>query len=1163
MGQSSQLPPADVLKQREIPLTCGSDFYRQVQAQNDPSLTQRQDQVDQAIYLDLDHQNTLPGAQKQGAVYTIPVVVHLIHAGFPISNQQVLDAIEQLNQAFRNLGPYNQGVGADVEIEFCLAQRDTNGNLTNGITRTITNLANVNMATQDLQMKNLSRWDPTRYLNIWVVNHIFGNGSVAGYATLPGAHGLPVDGIVIDNEYFGTRFQNSSVLAHEAGHYLGLYHTFEGRCPNNNCLLDGDQVCDTPPDTTQFENYYCGIAHNSCTSDADDLSVNNPFRPVNMGGLGDQPDLSQNYMDYEYLHCLAMFTDGQKNRMRSALTGTRSSLLGQNVCSSPCALGTTAAFSPTVSNLNIGGQSIFINASTNATNYVWKVGGGIFSTNFNSVYTFSNVGTYTITLIASNGTDCIDSVSHTVVVSCSTIADFSTSTDSIVPPGAIAFTDASTNANNIEWVLDGVSLGGASSVLPNFNTPGIFQMQLIAHGGNCSDTTNHRPVYAGVCEPLRNNIWNFGQFAGLDFTSGTPVSNGGHSMFAYEDCQTMCDPQGNLLFYCNGGPGNFNMIGGVWNRNHQLMPNGLLDPSSGCTSAAASALSIPRPGVPNQYYLFTNGCSEFWPPELKYHIVDMTMDGGLGDIVQKNTLVTSDVFEEMAITRHCNGKDYWLLTHNRSDFAFKSYQVTQNGIFAVNTTPPPNNTGVGGMGKFAPNSSYYAKAQVNNVHLFPFDNASGILGTKLVLPVNFRALSVVFSPDSRYLYASGRTLGGTHHVARWDLQATNIAASFTTVSTRQGVNLLYSTHFGPDGKIYVNVIGETALSVIDVPNAPAGANDVDWYSVSTAPYLTELSLPVSIPHYYWNPEPVISGPDSVCLGPQSFFLSRNACANGEVVWDYRGGGTITSMGPTGIAIQFSSQGTDTLIVGDVGKCASFFDTLVVNISIEPLPMRADTAICLGDSLLLTAGNDPGGYVWQDGSSGNTHWATTPGIYWAEPASNITCYGRGSVLIGEANVPIPEVNLGEDTVLCDNETLLLTAPLGPFTYLWQDGSTDSTFLATGPGTYGVTLTNSCGDTRTDSITIDLCVSIEEQLLNDLIVYPNPNSGSFFVDFGAPLGANCSFRLMDVRGRSVGQLVQEWQTPNRVIRLATEGLAAGLYALEIRVGEHVTYRKVEIW
>ncbi|MCI5083633.1 MAG: M43 family zinc metalloprotease, partial [Saprospiraceae bacterium] len=246
------------------------------------------------------------------ALYTLPVVVHVIHQGGAenISDAQVLQAIDDLNAAFANAGYYDQGTGLDTEIQFCLAQRDPDGNPTSGINRVNNALTSLTLETQDVAMKDLSRWNPLEYINIWVVGEICSSSvgcGVAGYAFFPSSHGMPEDGLVVESNYFGNSQANSAVLVHEMGHYLGVYHTFQNGCTNNDCLSDGDRVCDTPPDQSTVP-VPCGQSVNTCSSDVNAADPNNPFTT-------DQNDMYWNYMDYGDVDCYSAFTPGQTDRM--------------------------------------------------------------------------------------------------------------------------------------------------------------------------------------------------------------------------------------------------------------------------------------------------------------------------------------------------------------------------------------------------------------------------------------------------------------------------------------------------------------------------------------------------------------------------------------------------------------------------------------------------------------------------------------------------------------------------------------------------------------------------------------------------------------------------------------------------------------------------------
>src|SRR5690606_17158981 len=141
--------------------------------------------------------------------------------------------------------------------------------------------------------------------------------AVAGFAAYPAAHGTALDGIVIESTVFTSgNCDLFKVLVHETGHYFNLLHTFEGGCKNDDCLSDGDRVCDTPPDNNQdfYPSNPCksmGIM-NSCSSDVNLTDPNNPFSI-------DQNDLTDNFMDYAPTECAKYFTSGQVTRMHAAI----------------------------------------------------------------------------------------------------------------------------------------------------------------------------------------------------------------------------------------------------------------------------------------------------------------------------------------------------------------------------------------------------------------------------------------------------------------------------------------------------------------------------------------------------------------------------------------------------------------------------------------------------------------------------------------------------------------------------------------------------------------------------------------------------------------------------------------------------------------------------
>ncbi|MBK7810316.1 MAG: gliding motility-associated C-terminal domain-containing protein [Saprospiraceae bacterium] len=302
---------------------CGFDYLHQNLLLKDPIYRQSVLNLNQQIYQ--RSQLALQESKAFSAMYVLPVVIHivsppgtLIGSGNNITDQQVEIGLEFLNQAFSNSGPFISAKGVDAGIQFCLAKRDPQGRPTNGITRHESALTNDPMcqpgtnSNSDGQIKQIVSWDCKKYINIWLVTDLF-NGTfgcgLAGYAYFPGAP-CSVDGIVQEARYWNT-IGGTVVTAHELGHYLGLHHTFNGGCQNNDCMLDGDLVCDTPPDNSAS---FSACNTNSCATDLPDLVDDN-----------------DNFMDYS--NCRpAHFTNGQKNRMIAALEISRSGLISSDGC---------------------------------------------------------------------------------------------------------------------------------------------------------------------------------------------------------------------------------------------------------------------------------------------------------------------------------------------------------------------------------------------------------------------------------------------------------------------------------------------------------------------------------------------------------------------------------------------------------------------------------------------------------------------------------------------------------------------------------------------------------------------------------------------------------------------------------------------------------------
>lgn len=262
----------------------------------------------------------------QDQIYTIPVVVHVVWKDSQenISNEKIAEQLTVLNRDFRRLNceiplieTEFQSLAADVGFEFCLATTDPDGQPTNGITRTMTNIDDIGKSIHPSSDKRriyytdlggADAWDTGQYLNIWVCD--MGDNGESGFGSRPGVNIQEEDGVLCDPRYFGYTstpgHQLGRTLTHETGHYFDLVHIWG---TSSDCS-DDDGVEDTPLQTGPH--FGCGEEVGVCP--------------------GVTAVMTMNFMDYLDDDCMALFTEGQKARMIAAVTGPRNTLWQTSKC---------------------------------------------------------------------------------------------------------------------------------------------------------------------------------------------------------------------------------------------------------------------------------------------------------------------------------------------------------------------------------------------------------------------------------------------------------------------------------------------------------------------------------------------------------------------------------------------------------------------------------------------------------------------------------------------------------------------------------------------------------------------------------------------------------------------------------------------------------------
>jgi len=597
---------------------------------------------------------------------------------------------------------------------------------------------------------------------------------------------------------------------------------------------------------------------------------------------------------------------------------------------------------------------------------------------------------------------------------------------------------------------------------------------------------------SGFCQG-ESNIWYFGNFAGLDFNGGAPVAISGSNMSTVEGCATISDSNGVLLMYTDGSD--------IWDANHAIMPNGsgLL----GTFSATQSSIIVPRPGNPSSiYYVFTvdnnagiNG--------LRYSEVDMALNCGLGDVVAltKNTLLQTPVTEKLSAVRHANGEDVWVLAHDWGNSDYLAYLVSSAGISStpiVSTVGMPHSgatqASIGYM-KFSIDGSKVATVNTlgDSIEVFDFDNSTGILSNPLSWPAGFvDPYGVEFSPNGKILYVSGWFgSGGVHQYDLLAGSSTAIAASTIKLSPNN-TPVYGALQLGPDGKIYAAkhtwgwMLG--SIAAIHSPNSLGVSANFDDFAVFISSGLCHVGLPSFIQSSILSPQEIAA--NDTCFGDSALLEITNTSGVDSVQWNFGDPLSGSLNNATGLSVlhAFIAPGQYTITAIVHSNQGTTVDTLIDSITIHEMPivyLGADTTLCEGASITLAPPSITGStYSWQDASTNSTYNVTTANTYWVDVTMD-NCTSRDSVVVTYNS--LPAVDLGNDTIICIHDSILLTASTVGDSYLWSTNATDPTVVVSDAGIYWLEITtNNC--THADTLILSITDAPNIQLAADTTVCP---------------------------------------------------------------------------
>jgi gliding motility-associated-like protein len=475
----------------------------------------------------------------------------------------------------------------------------------------------------------------------------------------------------------------------------------------------------------------------------------------------------------------------------------------------------------------------------------------------------------------------------------------------------------------------------------------------------------------GFYAQLQNSHWTFGFNARVDFSSTPPSGMTNSALYSAEQCATVSDEtSGQLLFFTDGQS--------VWNANNQTMPNGFNLFGGAFQSCTQGPVIVPFPEDPKKYYIFTMDDLEYDVPQLdnglRYTVVDMTLNNGLGDVdpLQKNIFLTDFLSEKMTVVRSEAIRGYWVIVHKKESNQFLAYKVDGCG---VDPTPVSSNVGtllLGANSNFDPRMPFYGSMKANRagnriampiddsklIDFYSFDAATGQLFDPITVEVTdntpgspIRKYGCSFSPDGSMFYY-------TNNISVYQLKLTtydsiNIASSHTLVATPSDPT--FQIEEGQDGKLYVAIGGSNVLDAINSPNS----SFCDYTSNAvTLNGLCMLGLPGRVHERNFSSPTITYSPDS-CLQSNIAFSIASSLPINQISWNFGdpnsgASNTSTSINPTH---EFSDLASYQITAIVEFNC--YTDTITQNITVFDCPEEevADSIIPFEFPNVISPNND--------------------------------------------------------------------------------------------------------------------------------------------------------------------------------------------------------------
>lgn len=565
------------------------------------------------------------------------------------------------------------------------------------------------------------------------------------------------------------------------------------------------------------------------------------------------------------------------------------------------------------------------------------------------------------------------------------------------------------------------------------------------------------------------NNWIFGLSNWMDFNTD-PVTvdiTPNFNFFAERSSVSMSDEEGNLLFYSDGFS--------IFDKNHGVMLNGIIQAN---TSVTHPIFVIPKPGSDQSYYMIINS-SGFAGPFLHWIEIDLTLNGGLGDVVPDvGEIILDNPTGKITAVLHANLTDIWVVSHEINSNNYHTWLATENGI---STTSIISSVGSdilesdfnsqNGQIKTSHDGNRIVAANqgINTVEVFNFNRNLGTLSNGLILTNFFGPNGIELSPTGRFLYVSQDGMNFNQELIQLDLFYSNpidIINSAQVVGNPFSFSNAGNMQLAPDGKIYLANTFDFTLGVINEPELQGTDSSFDPFGVFLSAGEILFGLPSFFHKYLQTPN---FSYDGFCSGGiTSFEIESFDTQIDSVLWNFGdpnsgNNNTSTLLNPTH---SFPTSGAYDVTLTIYSGSQILLNNGIVHIAPVSIDLGEDQIFCSNQEFALNAFSPNATYLWSDNSSQSFLSIETPGTYWVEVSIGNCPILKDTVVIN--HIPAPDANLGSDGGLCNGEAVALDASNPNATYEWSTGSTTPQITVFFGGTYSVTVTNPNGCTDFDEV-----------------------------------------------------------------------------------------------